>query len=67
MFWLIILKNLLGFDFIIFLAAALNGVVFYFARRYALQLYKKLHMNVFVPSHRRHPEKVADAVRNVKE
>ena len=67
MFWLIIWKNLLGFDLIIFLAAALNGVVFYFARRYALQLYAKLNMNVFVPSHRRHPEKVADAVRNVKE
>ena len=67
MFWKIIWKNLIGFDLVIFIAAALNGVVFYLAYRYAKVLYQKLHLTVFVPSHRKHPEKTADAVLRVDE
>ena len=46
----VIAHNLLGFDLIIFVAAALNGVCYYFARKNADRLYRKLHMIVFVPS-----------------
>ena len=67
MFWEIIWKNLLGFDLVIFIAAALNGVVFFLAYRYAKELYQKLHLTVFVPSHRQNPEKAADAVLKVDE
>ncbi len=66
-FWQVIGKNLLGFDLIIFLTAALTGVCYYFARLYTTQLYKKLNLLVFVPSHKHDPEKVARAIRNVNE
>ena len=63
----VILKNLLGFDLIIFVAAALNGVCYYLARRNANALYRKLHMIVFVPSRRSDPESVSRAIRNIDE
>ncbi|MBO4839136.1 MAG: MotA/TolQ/ExbB proton channel family protein [Lachnospiraceae bacterium] len=66
-FWQVIGKNLLGFDLLIFLLAAGNGVCYYFARLYADQLYKKLNLLVFVPSHKHDPEKVARAIRNIDE
>ena len=66
-FWQVIGTNLLGFDLIIFITAALNGVCYYFTRLYTDQLYKKLHLVVFVPSHRNNPEKVAKAIRNLDE
>ena len=66
-FWQVIGKNLLGFDLIIFLTAAITGVCYYFARLYSGQLYKKLNLLVFVPSHKHDPEKVARAIRNVNE
>ena len=63
----VIWKNLLGFDLIIFLAAVANGVCYSFTRRFTDQLYRKLHMVVFIPSHREDPEAVARAVREVDE
>ena len=63
----VIWKNLLGFDLIIFLAAVANGLCYYFTRRYTDQLYRKLHMVVFIPSHREDPGAVAQAVRDVDE
>ena len=63
----VILKNLLGFDLIIFAAAALNGVCYYFARKNANRLYRRLHMIVFVPSRRNDPESVSKAIRNIDE
>ena len=63
----VILKNLLGFDLIIFVAAALNGVCYYLARRNANALYRKLHMIVFVPSRRSDPESVSRAIRDIDE
>ena len=63
----VILKNLLGFDLIIFVAAALNGVCYYFARKNANELHRKLHVTVFVPSRRRDPESVARAIRDIDE
>lgn len=67
MFWKIILKNLIGFDLVIFIAAALNGTIFYLARRYTNTLFDKLHLTVFVPSHARHPETAAEALKEVDE
>ena len=66
-FFSVIWKNLLGFDIIIFLAAVLNGFLYYFARGYTDRLYRKLHMVVFIPSHREDPDTVAQAVRDVDE
>ena len=66
-FFSVIWKNLLGFDLIIFLAAAFNAVVFVLTKRRADQLYRRLHMVVFIPSHREDPEAVARAVQNVDE
>ena len=66
-FWQVIGKNLLRFDLIIFLAAAVTGVCYYFAREYTAQLYKKLNLLVFVPSHKHDPEKLTKALRNVDE
>ena len=63
----VIAQNLLGFDLIIFVAAALNGVCYYFARKNADRLYRKLHMIVFVPSRRNDPDSVSKAIRDVDE
>ena len=63
----VIAHNLLGFDLIIFVAAALNGVCYYFARKNADRLYRKLHMIVFVPSRRNDPDSVSKAIRDVDE
>ena len=49
----VIAQNLLGFDLIIFVAAALNLACYCLARRNADRLYRKLHMMVFIPSRRR--------------
>ena len=65
--WQIIGKNLLGFDLIIFIVAALNAVCYYFARVYTIQLSKKLNMVVFVPSYKHDPEKLAKLVRDLDE
>ena len=63
----VIWKNLLGFDLLSFIAAVANGVCYSFTRRFTDQLYRKLHMVVFIPSHREDPEAVARAVREVDE
>ncbi|MBQ4424765.1 MAG: MotA/TolQ/ExbB proton channel family protein [Lachnospiraceae bacterium] len=66
-FWQVIGKNLFGFDLLIFIAAILNGVCYYFTRRYTDELYKTLHLVIFVPSHRQNPEAVARAIRSMDE
>ena len=63
----VIAQNLLGFDLIIFVAAALNGACYFFARRNANALYRKLHMIVFIPSRRSDPESVSKAIRDIDE
>ncbi len=47
----IIFQNLIGFDLMIIIVGILNGVCFYFVKKFADQLYKKLHLQFFVPSH----------------
>ena len=63
----IIAQNLLGFDLLIFVAAVFNTGCYVLARRFTMRLYRKLHMVIFVPSHRENPEAVADAVRELDE
>lgn len=48
-FFKVIFMNLLGFDLIIFLVAIANAAVYYFTKRSADELYKKMHLTVFVP------------------
>ena len=45
----VILKNLIGYDFLIFLLAAVNAWFFVVTKRRALSLYKKLHLVIFLP------------------
>ena len=45
----VILRNLLGYDLIIFLAAAVNVWVFLLTRRHSLELYNRLRMVIFLP------------------
>ncbi len=66
-FWQILADNLFGFDLLIFIAAGFNTVCYILARRRTLRLYRKLHMIIFVPSHREYPKAVADAVRDLDE
>ena len=61
----VIAQNLLGFDLIIFVAAALNGICYCFARRNVSALSRKLNINVYVPSRRSDPESVTRAIRSI--
>ena len=54
----IILRNLLGFDSLIFAAAALNVWCVLMVRRKALTLYEKLHPFVFLPTAAADPDKL---------
>ena len=63
----VIAKNLLGFDLIIFVAAALNGACYYFARKNANALSRKLHVTVYVPSRRIDPDSVVRTIRSIDE
>ena len=63
----VIVHNLLGFDLIIFVAAALNGVCYFFTRKQADALNKKLNPRFNLPSRRIHPESVTRTFRNVDE
>lgn len=46
----VIFSNIIGFDGIIFLAAAANVFVFHGARRSAVKLYSSMHKEVYTPS-----------------
>ena len=63
----VILRNLLGFDLIIFVAAALNGACYYLARKNANALSRKLHVTVYVPSRRIDPDSVVKTIRSIDE
>lgn len=45
----VIAKNLIGYDLLIFIIAALNGWFFYISHRRANDLYKKLRLVIFLP------------------
>lgn len=45
----VVFMNFFGFDMIIFLVAVATALVFYFTKKSADVLYKKLHLNIFVP------------------
>ncbi|MDE5620612.1 MAG: MotA/TolQ/ExbB proton channel family protein [Ruminococcus sp.] len=45
----VIFMNIWGYDMIIFIAAVFTGIMYYYLRRSADRLYKKMHLTVFVP------------------
>lgn len=45
----VILRNLIGYDFLIFLLAAANAAIYVATRRRALKLYKALRLVIFLP------------------
>ena len=63
----VIFSNIIGFDMIIFLLAAANGVVFYFTKRYADELFDKMHLTVFVPGSRRSQEEARNELDSLRE
>ena len=56
----IIFKNLIGFDLMIIIIAALNFVCYHYVRKLADKLYKKLHLHIFVPSHSEDTETIPE-------
>lgn len=46
----VIFSNIVGFDGLIFIAAAVNVMLFMLARKYSLKLYKSMHRQVYAPS-----------------
>ena len=63
----IIFQNLIGFDLLIIIVAVLNGVCFYFVKKYADKLYKKLHLQIFVPSHAKDRETIPEMFDTAEE
>ena len=63
----VIKENFFGFDFVIFIVAIFNAVIYIFAHNYTTRLYKLLHMVVYVPSRKRDPEKIAKAISRIDE
>lgn len=45
----VIFMNIWGYDMIIFITAVFTAIVYYFLKKSADRLYKKLHLTVFVP------------------
>lgn len=45
----VIFMNILGYDMIIFITAVFTGFVYFFLKKSADRLYRKLHLTVFVP------------------
>lgn len=45
----VIFMNIWGYDMIIFITAVFTAIVYYFLKKSADKLYKKLHLTVFVP------------------
>ena len=46
----VIFSNIIGFDGLIFIMAAANGVIFHTARSSAVKLYDSMHRHVYMPS-----------------
>ncbi len=62
-----IFMNLIGFDMIIFLVAAANGVIYHFTRRSADELYRKMHVTVFVPGSKRSEQEAREELVQLRE
>ncbi len=63
----VIFMNLLGFDLIIFLLAIVNGILYYFTKQSANELYRKMHLTVFVPGSRQSQEEARDELSRLRE
>ncbi|MBR6874590.1 MAG: MotA/TolQ/ExbB proton channel family protein [Ruminococcus sp.] len=63
----VIFSNFIGFDMIIFLVAVANGLVFYFTKKSADELYNKMHLTVFVPGSRKAQREAQHEYSQIKE
>ena len=54
----VILRNLIGFDLLIFIAAGLNLWLWLMVRRRAVSLYNELHPYVFLPTAHSDPDRI---------
>ena len=61
----VIFSNIAGFDAVIFLAGIVNAVVYYFALGAANELYRKMHLTVFVPDNDDSKEQAQQAVSSL--
>lgn len=66
-FFSVIMMNLIGFDMIIFLVAIANGVIYYFTKKSADELYRKMHLTVYVPGSRKSQEDARQQLSELRE
>ncbi len=66
-FFSVIFRNLIGFDMIIFIVAIINGVFYHFTKRAADELYRKMHLTVFVPGSAQSQEDAQRALSELRE
>lgn len=59
--------NLLGFDMIIFIVAAVNAVVYYLTKKASEELFKKMHLTVFVPDKTASKQQADDELSSLRE
>lgn len=45
----VIFSNFIGYDFLIFLSAVFNGIIFHFLKKSADRLHKKMNLTIYVP------------------
>lgn len=63
----IIFSNILGFDGLIFILAAVNLIVFYLALKSADKLHGIMHLSVFVPGHEVSEKENAKQIESLSE
>ena len=61
------MMNLIGFDMIIFLVAIANGIIYHFTKKSADELYRKMHLTVYVPGSRKSQREAQDELRELRE
>ncbi len=66
-FFSVIMMNIMGFDMIIFIVALCNAAVYYLTRKSADELYKKMHLTVFVPDKTESQAETAAELENLRE
>ena len=66
-FFGVIFQNLIGFDMIIFLLAIVNGIFYHFTKRATDELYRKMHLTVFVPGSHQSQQEAQQALSELRE
>ena len=63
----VIFRNFIGFDMIIFILAVVTGLMYYFTKKSADELYDKMHLSVFVPGSRKAQREAEHEFSQIKE